>query len=259
MPQAEVTGNPCLLEPFYYEPSTPPLCESGVTVCQSWRVNDSATQQIALRCYLNGQLIQCCGHGLLATAYYWQRQLKRDALDLTMNLSQINSWREGELTWLRFNTLTTTPCALPGWIAEAFPAQAQPTCAATAGGENGYLILQWPDAFQLKELPQLQIRLGKYTQRALICTSAQPDAGEGAIQLRYLAPQHGAPEDSATGSAMRVLSHYWSQRFEHLAAWQCSAEGGHLLATFKGEQVEIGGRCLPTAKTQHAPRETLYE
>jgi predicted PhzF superfamily epimerase YddE/YHI9 len=161
-----------------------------------------------------------------------------------MNGSTVQSWREGELTWLSFNTLDTHCCELPEWIEQIFPGQTKPLAAATAGDEQGYLILQWPDAYSLAQLPLPEAWLADLTQRALICTAAQPAAGEGAIELRYFAPQHGVSEDIATGSAMRILSHYWSPRFATLSARQCSPVGGQLFAKFKDTQVEIGGRCL---------------
>lgn len=147
------------------------------------------------------------------------------------------------MTWLSFDTLTTHRCPLPNWIDQVFPGQEVPIAAATAGGEQGYLVLQWPDAFSLSQLSQALALVTEYTQRALICTAAQPDQGDGAIELRYFAPQHGVIEDLATGSAMRVLSHFWSSRFQQLTAWQCSAAGAELFANFKGQHIEIGGRC----------------
>jgi predicted PhzF superfamily epimerase YddE/YHI9 len=51
-------------------------------------------------------------------------------------------------------------------------------------------------------------------------------------------------EDTATGSAMRILADYWSPRFTSLTAVQCSSEGGLLLAILAPDHVEIGGHCL---------------
>jgi predicted PhzF superfamily epimerase YddE/YHI9 len=226
------------------EPSALPDPNTVATQCQSWPIKNSTETGIAARCYYQGRLIQCCGHGLLSTAYYWQKQLGSDELALHMNGSTVQSWREGELTWLSFNTLATHSCELPEWIEQVFPDQTLPLSAATAGNEQGYLILQWPDAYSLGQLPLPEAGLVDLTQRALICTAAQPAAGDDVIELRYFAPQHGVSEDIATGSAMRVLSHYWSPRFHTLSARQCSPVGGQLFAHFKDTQVEIGGRCV---------------
>jgi predicted PhzF superfamily epimerase YddE/YHI9 len=250
-------GNPCLLSTLKYEPSKLPAQNIVATQCQSWPIQHSSEHAIAARCYYKGRLIQCCGHGLLSTAYYWQQQLDRNELTLLMNNSIVQSWRDDDLTWLSFNTLTTHCCELPEWIEQVFPGQTKPLAAATAGDEQGYLIVQWPDAFSLAELPLPFACLLELTQRALICTAAQPAAGEGAIELRYFAPQHGVSEDIATGSAIRILSHYWSPRFDSLAARQCSPVGGQLFAHFKDTQVEIGGRCV--ASNPPAPLQPCTE
>lgn len=207
-------------------------------------VGSSLEPVIKVRCYQYQRLIQCCGHGLLASAHYWQQQLDCDELLLEMNNSPVPSWHEDELTWLSFNTLSTHRCQVPEWINQVFPDPVQPIAAATAGDDQGYLVLQWPDAFSLAQLPQPKAGLEQFTQRAVICTTAQPDAGNGAIELRYFAPQYGVEEDMATGSAMRVLAHYWSRRFDRLSAWQCSPTGGQLFANFKGDRSEIGGHCV---------------
>jgi predicted PhzF superfamily epimerase YddE/YHI9 len=216
-----------------------------ITACQSWTNTREDREVVAVRCYTpGGELIQCCGHGLLAAAHAWQRALDRDRLTLEMNGSRIPSWRQDAYTWLRFHTPTTAPCPVPGWVGRVFPAQRGPVAAATSGGERGYLILRWPDDFDLHGLLPRGHLLSGETARALICTAARPSQGEDAIQLRYFAPQYGVIEDGATGSAMRVLAAYWSSRFGRLTARQCSPAGGLLLASLAPGHVDVGGRCL---------------
>jgi predicted PhzF superfamily epimerase YddE/YHI9 len=252
-------GNPALLAVLKQEPAEPPFQSTVATQCQSWPIHTPSKTVIAVRCYYNGRLIQCCGHGLLSAAYHWQQQLDRDELTLQMNNSTVQSWRDGQITWLSFNTLTTHSCEIPDWVEQVFPDQIKPLAAATAGGEQGYLVLQWPDGFSLAQLPLPRDCLVQHSQRALICTSAQPATGENAIELRYFAPQHGVSEDIATGSAIRILSHYWSGRFEQLIAKQCSPVGGLLLANFNDNLVEIGGRCVATSAPVHSSMETSHD
>jgi len=68
------------------------------------------------------------------------------------------------------------------------------------------------DDFDLKHIAPPDNGLSNWPQRAIICTAAQPSTGTDAITLRYFAPQYGVVEDTATGSAMRVLADYWSHR-----------------------------------------------
>tara|TARA_R110002072_G_scaffold85210_6_gene192785 strand:- start:3252 stop:3968 length:717 start_codon:yes stop_codon:yes gene_type:complete len=217
---------------------------AAATRCWCWPVSHGSDTAIAVRCYSTaGQLIQCCGHGLLAAAHSWQRQLQRDDLCLLMNGSVVPSWREGDATWLRFAGIRSHTCAVPDWVPHVFRGVDLPTAAAVAGNEQGYLVLQWPDNFDLKGLTPPTVMVGEYTERALICTAARPQWGAGAIQLRYFAPQYGVFEDAATGSAMRVLAHYWASRFSRLVAHQASSAGGLLLSRYHPSHVDVGGCC----------------
>lgn len=217
----------------------------STTLCQSWPDTHGDTQVISVRCYTaGGRLIQCCGHGLLAAAHGWHRLLDCHRVTLDMNGSRVPSWRQDGDTWLQFRRVTTKPCPVPGWIAQVFPDQRQPVVAVSSGGEQGYLVVQWPDNHDLHTVRPNVSRLSEATARALICTAAQPEEGEDTIQLRYFAPQYGVPEDDATGSAMRVLAGFWSSRFASLTARQCSSGGGLLFARWTPDHVEVGGRCV---------------
>ncbi len=238
------SGNPCLLSVLANAPVEPAPSVAGLTYCHSWPANYKNQAVIAVRCYTpDGNVIQCCGHGLLAAAYSWQQRLQCSEISLLMNGTLVPSWRQQEMTWLRFERLPTAVCAVPDWVVEVFPNQSQPIAASVCGAEQGYLILQWPDDLPLQSLSQPLACLSELSQRALICTAAQPCVGADAIQLRYFAPQYGVPEDTATGSALRVLAEYWSPRFTRLTAEQCSPAGGLLLAQWTPGHIDVGGRC----------------
>lgn len=241
----QCAGNPCLLFTLDAAPLDAPDAASAVTQCQSWPVSDGGQPVISVRCYsAGGQLIQCCGHGLLAAAHSWQRRLQRDAVCLSMNASLVPSWREGDVTWLRFAPIDIHDERVPDWLQQVFRGVPQPRAAALAGEARGYLVLQWPDSFDLARLSRPTAALAECTERALICTAARPEWGSGAIQLRYFAPQYGVAEDAATGSAIRVLAQYWASRFSQLTAYQSSPEGGLLLSRHTATHVDVGGRCV---------------
>lgn len=245
-------GNPCLLQAFDALPPSLPVAPRDTTQCQSWPDASGEQPLIAVRCYSTaGDLIQCCGHGLLAAAHSWQRRLQRRALNLSMNGSLVASSREGDITWLRFSGIHTVDCAVPEWLAQVFSAALPAQAAALAGDAQGYLVVQWPDSFDLQQLARPGGGLSSFTGRALICTAARPEWGDGVIQMRYFAPQYGVGEDAATGSAMRVLAQYWSPRFRTLTAYQCSAAGGLLMSRHAAAYVEVGGRCSITTAGGH--------
>jgi len=164
-----------------------------------------------------------------------------------MNNTLVPAWREREQTWLRLPRLRTSILPVPAWTAQIFPAQPQPVAAATCGDDHGYLVLQWPDDTDLTPLQPALGTLSAHTGRALICTCAQPEQAEGAVQQRYFAPQYGVDEDAATGSAVRVLADYFSGRFAVLTAQQCSPAGGLLQTRLAPAHVEVGGRCQGAA------------
>jgi predicted PhzF superfamily epimerase YddE/YHI9 len=238
------SGNPCLLSVLADAPVEPAPSDAGLTCCYSWPTHYKNEAVIAVSCYTpHGNAIQCCGHGLLAAAHSWQQRLQCSEISLLMNHSLVPSWRHQKMTWLRFKRLATTACPVPDWVVEVFPNQPQPIAASVCGEEQGYMILQWPDDFHLKSLSQPLGCLSERSQRALICTAAQTSVGADAIALRYFAPQYGVPEDTATGSAMRVLAEYWSPRFTGLTAEQCSPAGGLLFAKWTPGHIDVGGRC----------------
>ena len=244
-----VGGNVCLVQALDRTPATPPGNASTHTVCQSWAEEATEGPVVFVRCFTpQVHPIECCGHGLLAVAHIWLRRLQRDLLVLSMHQSTVHCWRSDGLTWLRFRRESVVAATVPAWTAAVFPQQPQPVAAATCGGERGYLVLQWPDDCDLRDLSPPGRGLTQWSQRAVICTAAQPASGNAAITLRYFAPQYGVPEDAATGSAVRVLADYWSHRFNTLSAVQCSPEGGLLMTRLAPDHVEVGGYCIPTGE-----------
>ena len=101
-----------------------------------------------------------------------------------------------------------------------------------------------PDACELTSLPVPDASLAADSQRSLIVTrrvSAETSLLGEAIQYRYFAPQHGVPEDSATGSAS-----YWQQHSagDELLALQRSKQGGWLASRIDRDRTWIGGRVV---------------
>ena len=162
-----------------------------------------------------------------------------------MNDSPIQcEFREQEI-WLGFPRIHTESCAVPGWVSELF--DSPPAAAALAGAEDGYLILAWPQNTDLGTLASPGTNLAAHSMRAIIATCAvtpeQTRFGES-IRYRYFAPQHDVDEDSATGSALRLLADFWDTagHGDTLDAWQQSPRGGWLHSCTTREQTWIGGR-----------------
>jgi predicted PhzF superfamily epimerase YddE/YHI9 len=163
---------------------------------------------------------------------------------LDMNGLRVMFHADGQRLWLGLPPIQCRASRVPQWVAEIFPST--PWRAAEAGDDNAYLVLEWPAGFDLRTLPVPPYGLRRRTGRALIVTAAGQSGSGFDVQFRYFAPQHGVPEDAATGSAMRVLAHYWMnrERGEALHAYQCSPNGGELYSRIRGDVTWVGGRVM---------------
>ena len=232
-------GNPCHLSIYISKPSTELKSLYQSTHCHVWPVS---TDTLIVECHNQTRKIQCCGHGLLSAASYWLEEHTIKKLTLTMSDAEIVAVKENDKTWLRFQTLETTKCTAPRWCKQVLGVE--PIKAATAGDDNGYLILQYPDNFMLSSISAPGKDLQRHTQRAIIACCISKD-NNADINLRYFAPQYGTNEDTATGSAMRAIADYWSPRYQALSAVQCGPNNqkGYLFSRLTNNHIEIGGYC----------------
>jgi len=232
-------GNPCLVTLSGEEIEGPG--DGMVTQCVSWPSGEDVAD---VRCWsLDGSPINLCGHGLLCSGVAWLRS-QTAVSQLRMNGLPVAFHTEDDMAWVGLPRIDCEACSTPSWVRDFFPEL--PWRAAIAGGDNGYLILEWPAGFDLTTLPVPGYGLRRRTQRSVIATAVDHDNPAFDVQLRYFAPQHGVPEDTATGSAMRVLATYWMNRElnDGLHAYQCSAFGGELRSRIRGELTWVGGRVL---------------
>jgi len=237
-------GNRCRVNLVKEPPGDSPPNDHHLTCCTSWpRSGNSA----GVACW-NGQgiSIQCCGHGLLSCASVWMERWGGNG-HLIMSGTQVDCRKQGQLTWLGFPPAIIEEQSCPGWITALLGVSV--SGCATIGGEDGYLIVQLSQDSDLSLLSAPDAGMAKMTRRALIvtCEATRLDkAYDEDIHFRYFAPQYGEPEDSATGSAMRLLASYWYNRGlgRHLRALQRSARGGLLASTLAEGTTWVGGLTL---------------
>ena len=170
---------------------------------------------------------------------------------LEMNGITVRFESQQGISWLAFPSIEVKAVALPDWVNALLGAT--PEQAATAGPENGYLIVEMAADCDLAALPAPGDALTERSTRSLIVTrrATGDDSLQGeTIQFRYFAPQFGVPEDTATGSAMRVLASYWRYRGEgdEQKALQRSTGGGWLESRIEGERTWIGGHVIAEGK-----------
>jgi len=236
-------GNPCKVTLLSEAPVQPPVPDLN-TQCLSWRIDEHV---YAVRCWspANSE-ITLCGHGLLCCGAAWAH-MGQTASILEMNGLQADFYADNNDAWIGLPNINCSACRVPLWVGEFFPVP--PIRAAEAGGDEGYLVLEWPDDYDLRSLPIPLNALQRRTKRGLIVTCRDTERTTTDIKLRYFAVQHGVPEDTATGSAMRVLSTYWNNRGlgKQLRALQSSTDGGELCSRIHGDLTWIGGRVLQNA------------
>jgi predicted PhzF superfamily epimerase YddE/YHI9 len=249
-------------------------------------VSRLAEGRLGVSCWQSGVQIDCCGHGLICAAAWWlanpdpgqtgELRLDMGGEPIVARLGQTESKRlfpllisEPELIWLRFRQPDLMECAVPSWFSEldhirpsaaefdhADTSSSAAVKAVSSGGNTGYLLVELASEADLLSFQQPGPLLGKFTQRALIVTALSSNPAQYDVLFRYFAPQYGNPEDAATGSAMRVVTRYWSERLLNPAktaglveksdgvirAWQASSKGGYLL-----------GRLLPNQPVSGEP------
>jgi predicted PhzF superfamily epimerase YddE/YHI9 len=240
---APVRGNPCLIHLTDAAPAHPPV-PATITQCVTWPGQAGIAH---VRCWTpTSKEIQLCGHGLLCCASYWQDQPERRPV-LVMNGLEVHCEQHGGFYWLALPTIETHEIPVPDWASTLLGAA--PEYAAEAGPADGYLVLAMEADCDIASLAAPGDALATHTGRSLIVTrrvSAETSLCGETIQYRYFAPQHGVPEDTATGSAMRVVAAYWQARGagSELQALQRSAGGGWLQSRVENDRTWIGGRII---------------
>jgi len=237
----DVQGNPCLVHMASAGPvdDFPTL---GSTACITW---PSGNRRAGVHCRTaNSAPIRVCGHGLLCCAALWLDRWRAGGALLSDGLTVACESRGGE-TWLAMPAAPLERCAVPDWAGQVLGIT--PIRCARAGQADDYLVLELAKDTDLTRVAAPDATLESLTRRALIvtCRVSQTAAvcGED-IQFRYFAPQYGVAEDTATGSAMRVLNGYWLTTGAQsvLRALQRSAAGGLLLGRLQGDRSWVGGR-----------------
>jgi predicted PhzF superfamily epimerase YddE/YHI9 len=214
-----------------------------VTCCVMW----PAREALQVRCFGAGEPIRFCGHGLLAAANIWrERAPGREYMTLRTATGRYTALQEENQLWLRAPRRRCRAVTPPPTSAQWF--DRAPCASALAGDAQGYRILEWPAGTDLATLQPDLDAIARSGGRSVIATQAH-SGDEWDFTLRYFAPQYGAPEDGATGSANAVLADYWhgrglerkSQARPYYVARQCSPRGGVVLSRLRDEFVDIGG------------------
>lgn len=193
--------------------------------------------------YESGQSILRCGSGTLAAAHVLIRELGMgDISSLDTEDGPLALRQEGE--WLGYSArgLPLNESADVELWREIIN---QPILSCwSVGDERDYCLVELADETAVAKLAVNLDALGKSSQRALIVTARAGAPWD--YVLRYFAPQHGKPEDAATGSANLQVADFWRQRLHknRLRGRQLSSEGGEFLLEFAKDRLWVMGRAV---------------
>ena len=233
-------GNPCGLRAL--STALPDQLPAGSTTRCLTR--DLGERQAEVRCFSDqGRPIECCGHGLLCSAAFWRARWGCDGV-LVNGATDIPFRQEGALIWLQFPYPDLTPSALPQGIDRLLPGAA--LSCDRVGGASGYLLVELQSSDELAAMIPPGEALKPLTDRALLVyvRCAQNNATPTPYCFRYFAPQYGSAEDTATGSAMRLITASAGTRYtdHEIMAAQLSPGGGLLYGAVEGDTVWVGGQ-----------------
>ena len=233
-------GNPCGLRAL--PTALPDQLPAGPTTRCLTR--DLGERRAEVRCFSDqGRPIECCGHGLLCSAAFWRARWGSGG-GLVNGATHIPFRQEGALIWLQFPYPDLTPSALPQGIDRLLPGAA--LSCDRVGTASGYLLVELQSSDELAAMTPPGEALKALTDRALLVyvRCAQNNATPTPYCFRYFAPQYGSAEDTATGSAMRLITASAGTRYtdHEIMAAQLSPGGGLLYGAVEGDTVWVGGQ-----------------
>jgi predicted PhzF superfamily epimerase YddE/YHI9 len=162
-----------------------------------------------------------------------------------MSGSEIPCQTRGAVTWLGFDRPVLEPTPAPDWLQALYPNAAFGQ-VTRVGADDGYLLAELEVDSDIAGLAAPGTALAVHTARALLlfCRVNHRRIGDETAHFRYFAPQYDTPEDSATGSAMRLLGALLDPdaTLGEITALQRSPKGGLLMSHVDRERVWVGGR-----------------
>lgn len=198
-----------------------------------------------VRCFSSQGPINFCGHGLMAAAH---RLFSLKNISSPIALLSGKQWfvaeKKPQGIRLFCPRIATHPHRRPKNISRCF--HPSPQHVACAQGPQGYWILNFSDGTDLSKLRINHPRLKHFGKRAIIVTSLfhRKQVGKNTLcHMRYFAPQYGAREDQATGSACIVLADFWQKKLKKssFTIIQQSKDGGFMTIECSGDTVILEG------------------
>ncbi|QPC98649.1 PhzF family phenazine biosynthesis protein [Qipengyuania soli] len=192
-----------------------------------------------LRWFTPTEEVRLCGHATLASGHVL---LGRDGADRvtfrTRHAGILEVRKAGEGYELGLPLIETAP---RGWDEAVALLGTDPL--EVWRNDTRYNVFLFADEATVRSLTPDLRGLGKLGNDQFICTA--PGSATDVVS-RVFVPGGGVDEDSVTGSAHAVLTHFWSERLgrDSFTAHQASSRGGTLTCRRVGDQAWLGGPCV---------------
>lgn len=191
--------------------------------------------------------IRLCGHATLASGHVLlAKEPEATRMRFRTRQAGILEVRAGE-NGLEVG-LPLIETAADDW-AEAVNSLGGPIPSAVWRSKDRYNVFLYEDEGVVRGLSPDFAALAALGDHQFIATAPGADYD---VVSRVFVPGAGVPEDSVTGSAHAVLTHFWSDRLgrDSFTAFQASSRGGRVTCRRDGSTAWLGGGCVTVVEGQ---------
>ena len=183
--------------------------------------------------------IRLCGHATLASGHVLLEKSGNDQVTFrTRKAGILEVRRSGEGYEL---ALPAIPTERSDWVEAVALLGTEPQEVWLNPDRYGVYLFE--NEAQVRALDPDIRGLGALGDDQFICTAPGIDTD---VVSRVFVPGGGVDEDSFTGSAHAVLTHFWANRLgrDTFTAFQASERGGYTTCRLEGDRAWLGGPCV---------------
>lgn len=216
-------------------------------IATSCFASELVSGQYEVQCFNKKSEIQCCGHGMIAAAkeIFIKNNLSKIIINKTISVSHNVDTLGHDVINLSLPRISSQVQPVPDWTKKSITIQDEKLIAsdsAISEKEDGYLLLEFEPALQLKEFSGFLLNINdvcENTKRAIVVIQFNKESKT--LYTRYFAPQYGVTEDIATGSVMRFVADYIENKYQcdKFDAHQCSKGGGYMKVKILTDEIII--------------------
>jgi len=206
----------------------------------------------ALRWFTPTTEVELCGHATLAGAHVlWEEGHVAVEQEVRFHTRSgaLTAVRRGSWIEMDFPATPDEPATEPDGLARALGVPIR-----YVGNTRFDTLVEVEDETALRKLRPYLRRLEEVGGRGFIVTARAAGGADYDFVSRFFAPGAGVDEDPVTGSAHCALGPHWAEHLgkTDLVGYQCSARGGVVRVTVRGDRVTLGGQAITTVRGELA-------